>query len=158
MLKRGKKEGREERRNKDLFGVLPPFLPTFVVFVQSCLTFCDPLDYSSPGSSVHEIFQLRILEWLPFPSLGNLASLGIKPESLALQVDSSFAEPSGKPLLHPRAEEQWKDLSALESGRAQRWRYWPSIGKCSLHSTCTPSLWTCYTLTLTADLKPWTQQ
>ena len=102
MLKRGKKEGREERRNKDLFGVLPPFLPTFVVFVQSCLTFCDPLDYSSPGSSVHEIFQLR----MPFPSLGNLASLGIKPESLALQVDSSFAEPSGKPLLHPRAEEQ----------------------------------------------------
>ena len=27
---------------------------------QSCLTLCDPMDYSPPGSSVHEIFQARI--------------------------------------------------------------------------------------------------
>ena len=27
-----------------------------------CLTLCDPMDYSSPGSSVHGIFQPRILE------------------------------------------------------------------------------------------------
>ena len=31
---------------------------------QSCLTLCDPLDYSPPGSSVHGIFQARILEWV----------------------------------------------------------------------------------------------
>ena len=30
---------------------------------QSCLTLCDPLDSSPPGSSVHEILQGRILEW-----------------------------------------------------------------------------------------------
>ena len=29
---------------------------------QSCTTLCDPLDYSPPGSSVHEISQARILE------------------------------------------------------------------------------------------------
>ena len=29
--------------------------------VQSCLTFCDPMDCRPPGSSVHEIFQARIL-------------------------------------------------------------------------------------------------
>ena len=29
---------------------------------------CDPLDYSPPGSSVHEIFQARILEWVAMPS------------------------------------------------------------------------------------------
>ena len=29
---------------------------------QLCLTLCDPLDYSPPGSSVHGIFQARILE------------------------------------------------------------------------------------------------
>ena len=29
---------------------------------QSCLTLCDPMDYSLPGSSVHGIFQARILE------------------------------------------------------------------------------------------------
>ena len=30
---------------------------------QSCLTLCDPLDCSLPGSSVHGIFQARVLEW-----------------------------------------------------------------------------------------------
>ena len=29
---------------------------------QSCLTLCDPVDWGLPGSSVHEIFQARILE------------------------------------------------------------------------------------------------
>ena len=31
--------------------------------LQSRLTLCDPLDCSLPGSSVHGIFQARVLEW-----------------------------------------------------------------------------------------------
>ena len=31
---------------------------------QSCLTLCNPMDCSSPGSSVHGIFQARIMEWV----------------------------------------------------------------------------------------------
>ena len=31
---------------------------------QSCLTLCHPTDCSLPGSSVHGIFQARILEWV----------------------------------------------------------------------------------------------
>ena len=31
---------------------------------QSCPTLCDPMDYSLPGSSVHGIFQARVLEWV----------------------------------------------------------------------------------------------
>ena len=31
--------------------------------LQSCLTLCDPMDCSPPGSSVHGIFQARVLEW-----------------------------------------------------------------------------------------------
>ena len=31
---------------------------------QSCPTLCDPMDYSLPGSSVQEIFQVRVLEWV----------------------------------------------------------------------------------------------
>ena len=31
---------------------------------QSCLTLCDPMDYSPPGSSVHGISQGRILKWI----------------------------------------------------------------------------------------------
>ena len=34
------------------------------VVTQSCPTLCDPMDYSPPGSTVHEIFQARILEWV----------------------------------------------------------------------------------------------
>ena len=35
--------------------------------IQSCPTFCDPMDYSMPGSSVHGILQARILEWVALP-------------------------------------------------------------------------------------------
>ena len=31
---------------------------------QSCLTLCDPVDSSLPGSSVHGISQARVLEWV----------------------------------------------------------------------------------------------
>ena len=30
---------------------------------QSCPTLSDPMDYSLPGSSIHGIFQARVLEW-----------------------------------------------------------------------------------------------
>ena len=36
----------------------------FVLFTQSCLTLCDPMDWSPPGSSVHGILQAKILEWV----------------------------------------------------------------------------------------------
>ena len=31
--------------------------------VQLCPTLCDPIDCSLPGSSIHGIFQARVLEW-----------------------------------------------------------------------------------------------
>ena len=34
----------------------------------SCLTLCDPMDCSLPGSSVHGILQARILEWVAMSS------------------------------------------------------------------------------------------
>ena len=40
---------------------------TVVVVTQPCLTLCDPMDWSPPGSSVHGIFQARILEWVAIP-------------------------------------------------------------------------------------------
>ena len=49
---------------------------------QSCPTLSDPMDYSLPGSSVHGIFQARILGGLPFPPSGDLPNPGIEPESL----------------------------------------------------------------------------
>ena len=39
-----------------------------VLVAQSCLTLCDPVDCSLPGSSVHGIFQARMLERVAMPS------------------------------------------------------------------------------------------
>ena len=36
--------------------------------VHSCLTLCDPMDCSLPGSSVYGILQVRILEWVAISS------------------------------------------------------------------------------------------
>ena len=56
--------------------------------LQSCLTFCDPMDCSPPSSLVHGILQAILLECLPCPPPGNLPDPGIKPGSAALQAYS----------------------------------------------------------------------
>ena len=39
---------------------------------QSCPTLCDSMDCSPPGSSVHGIFQARILKWIAISfAMGN---------------------------------------------------------------------------------------
>ena len=38
-----------------------------VLVTQLCLTLCDPMDYSPPGSPVHGIFQARTLKWVAIP-------------------------------------------------------------------------------------------
>ena len=54
------------------------------VCVYLCLTLCNPVDYIPPGSSVHGIFQVRILEWAAIShSSRNIPDPGIKPASLA---------------------------------------------------------------------------
>ena len=44
--------------------------------LQSCLTLCNTLDSSPPGSSVHGILQARILEWVAMPSSRGSSRLG----------------------------------------------------------------------------------
>ena len=39
-----------------------------MLVTQSCLTLSDPKDSSPPSSSVHDILQARILEWVAMPS------------------------------------------------------------------------------------------
>ena len=66
-----------------------------VLVAQLCLTLCDPMDCSLSGSSVHEIFQPRILEWVSSPA--DLPDSGIKLRSPKLQGNSLPSEPPGKP-------------------------------------------------------------
>ena len=56
---------------------------------QLCLTLCDPMDCSSPGSSVHGISQLRILEWVAIPFFRGPS------QSPTLQTDSLPPKPPG---------------------------------------------------------------
>ena len=76
---------------------------------QTCLNLCDPMDCSPPGSSVHGILQARILEWLPFPSPGDLPDPGIEPASPAL---------AGRFFITSASWEAWKPqpLSKAEQG------------------------------------------
>ena len=91
---------------------------------QSCPTLRDPVDCSLPGSSVHGIFQARVLEWnviafsrtvayqtplsmgltrqeswsgLPFPFPGDLLDPGVEPASPALAGRLFTTEPPGEP-------------------------------------------------------------
>ena len=68
-----------------------------MLVTQLCLTLCDPMDYSLPGSSVHGILQARILEWVAMTSSRGLPDPGIEPRSPILQVDSLLSESPGKP-------------------------------------------------------------
>ena len=43
--------------------MLGPAAPAAAVSLQSCLTLCDPMDCSLPGSSILGIFQATVLEW-----------------------------------------------------------------------------------------------
>ena len=60
--------------------------------------FCDPLDYSPPGSSIHGILQARILEWVASHSLLQVIFLtqGSNVQSSALAGGFFSTEPLGK--------------------------------------------------------------
>ena len=60
----------EQPREEHKEAIRMPSAGTYIV-AQSSPTDCDAMDCSPPGSSVHEIFQARILEWVAIPfSLG----------------------------------------------------------------------------------------
>ena len=51
-------EGSESEKEKQI-----SYVCMYMLSLQLCPTLCDAVDYSPPGSSVHGILQLRILEW-----------------------------------------------------------------------------------------------
>src|SRR5574340_167266 len=60
--------------------------------LQSCLTLCDPVDSSPPGSSVHGILQARILEWVAI----SFSRGSSQPGSPALQAGALSSKPPRK--------------------------------------------------------------
>ena len=72
-----------------------------IQLLQSCLTLCDPMDCSLPGSSVHGILQARILEWVVIFLLQRIfLTQGLNPRLLCLlhcQAGSLLLTPPRKP-------------------------------------------------------------
>ena len=56
---------------------------------QSCLILCNPMDCTLPGSSVHGIFQARVLEW------GAIAFSDLYANESQTFVVSSYKLPDG---------------------------------------------------------------
>ena len=52
---------------------------------QSCPTLNDPIDCNPPGSSIHGIFQARVLEWgtIAFSNLFSCVQLFVSPRTVA---------------------------------------------------------------------------
>ena len=64
---------------------------------QSCPTLCNPMDCSLPRfSSIHGIFQARLLEWVAISFSRVSSQPRIEPGSPALQADALPSEPPGK--------------------------------------------------------------
>ena len=69
-----------------------------VLVTQSCSTFCNPVDCSLPGSSVHGIFWARILEWV---AISFSRSSRPRDRTQVSHIAGRFitCEPPGKPIL-----------------------------------------------------------
>ena len=63
---------------------------------QLCLILCNSMDCRRPGSSIHGIFQTRILEWVAISFSRDLPDPGVEPMSPSLQADALPSEPPGK--------------------------------------------------------------
>ena len=65
--------------------------------VQLCPTLCNPMDCSRPGSSVHGISRVIILEWVAITFCRGSSNPGIEPASPILAGGFFTTEPPGKP-------------------------------------------------------------
>ena len=82
----------------------------FVLVAQSCLTFCDPMDSSPPGSSIHGILLARKVEWVAL-SFSKVASQLCENKDSSFNVFSSLLPP----LLAPTTRASMKGTLEMNS-------------------------------------------
>ena len=81
-----------------------------VYLLQSCPTFCDPMDWSSLGSSVHGIFQARILEWV---------DISFSSRSSWQHRDQTHISCIGRQVLyHCATREAWERINSMQFSRS----------------------------------------
>ena len=98
---------------------------------QSCLTLCNPVGYSLPGSSVHGLYQARILEWVAISFSRASSQPRVEPTSLACPAlaGGSFTHVScmsctGRGILYPRLLRalHWQGILYPRLLRALHWQ------------------------------------
>ena len=103
---------------------------------QSCPTLSDPMDCSLPGSSVHGIFQARVLEW------GAIA-FSIEDATL-VKRQSGWSDLYTKPLLYWLIEfSQSLKIKKEESTKIMNFQLYQLSTQCQLKFTSTPSCCCC---------------
>ena len=107
------------------------------LITDSCLTLCNPMDYSPPSFSVHGIAQARIMEWVAI-SFFRSSSQSRDQTHVSCIVGGLFtAEPPAKPTAIPlliwELSTDVKSLSQAQVGLAQvstagasHWNWWPT--------------------------------
>ena len=100
--------------------------------------FCDPIDCSPPGPSIHGILQARILEWVAIPSPGDLPDPGIEPKSPALAGGFFTTETPEKPIslfyCHKKTASALFSSSTLSLSSNQVLIIWVQLVICCLFS------------------------
>ena len=91
----------------------------YVLVTQSCLTLCDYMDCNLPGSSVHGIFQARVLEWIAI--LFFRGSFWLRDQTWVSCITGEFftvcLRHQGSPMIR-YSPTKW----SLRKGYYQRWR------------------------------------
>ena len=97
---------------------------------QSCLTPSDPIDCSLPGSSVHGIFQARVLEWV------SIASFNDQPRQYIKKQRHYFANkgPSSQGYGFSSSHVQMWKLNYKESWALKNWCFWTVVLEKTLES------------------------
>ena len=106
--------------------------------LQSCLTLCDPIDGSSPGSSVPEVLQARTLEWVAI-SFSSAWKWKVKVKSLSrvwLLSTPWTAAHQAPPSMGFSRQEYWSGVPLPSpEGKATTLVFWPGEfhGHCIVH-------------------------
>ena len=102
--------------------------------LQPCSTLCNPMGHSLPGSSVHEIFLARILEWVAMPS--SRGSFQPRNQTHISCTAGRFfiTEPLGKPSFKHLSLRFTSQGTASPEGSVHRWQ----IGILQVHEVTHP--------------------
>ena len=95
-----------------------------------CPTLCDPMDCSLPGSSVHGIFQARVLEWVAiafsfiYGSVYVNSKLLLHPLSLFLLGNHKFVFLFGHAMWHADPSSPTRDQTCVPAFEVQTLNHW----------------------------------